>query len=324
MLMTVHRLIEPGAWGAERLGPLVTALRNARNQWRVRQDGRRAISRFPQPRDVQLAVETISGALFPRRLGSYSGDPATEDAWVAAELGRGLALLTDQVAAEQDYWQAETPHPFDPDQAEQIVAHFAEHLPDVRAAIDADVEAAFAGDPAARSVDEILISYPGAHAILYHRLAHPLYNLGAVIVARVISELANARTGIDIHPGATIGPRFFIDHGTGVVIGETTVIGANVRLYQHVTLGARSPAAAMGLTLRERFARHPVIGDDVVIYAGATLLGRIHIGDGATVGGNVWLLEDVPAGAVVVQPGAVRLDGEAAIHVAAALKGARA
>jgi serine O-acetyltransferase len=163
------------------------------------------------------------------------------------------------------------------------------------------VIAAYQGDPAARSVDEVLLCYPGIHAMIHHRLAHCLYGLGLPLLARIIAELAHAETGIDIHPGATIGPGFFIDHGTGVVIGETAVIGQRVRLYQAVTLGAkRFPANADG-TLQKGLPRHPVVEDDVVIYAGATLLGRITVGKGAVIGGNVWLTHDVPPGARVAQ-----------------------
>jgi serine O-acetyltransferase len=163
------------------------------------------------------------------------------------------------------------------------------------------VIAAYQGDPAARSVDEVLLCYPGIHAMIYHRLAHCLYGLGLPLLARIIAEQAHAETGIDIHPGATIGAGFFIDHGTGVVIGETALIGQRVRLYQAVTLGAkRFPANADG-TLQKGLPRHPIVEDDVVIYAGATLLGRITVGKGAVIGGNVWLTHDVPPGARVAQ-----------------------
>ncbi|MEN3746843.1 serine O-acetyltransferase EpsC [Sphingomonas sp. HF-S3] len=301
-----------GSAFADEIAEAVSALNGARTAWRQRQSGLHGVSRFPAPAELARVVEHLSAALFPVRLGGFRGGAAREDDFVAAEIGAALAILREQVASELDYWQAESRQAFDPDQADTIVRHFAAALAEVRTLVDSDVEAAFIGDPAARSVDEILISYPGALAVLHHRLAHPLHALGAVIVARVISELANARTGIDIHPGATIGPSFFIDHGTGVVIGETAIIGRNVRLYQHVTLGARSPLGLSTLTPRERFARHPVVEDDVVVYAGATILGRVRIGRGATIGGNVWLLEDVPAGTVVVQPGAIRLQEDVA------------
>jgi serine O-acetyltransferase len=174
-------------------------------------------------------------------------------------------------------------------------------LADIRILLDSDVEAAFSGDPAARSVDEILICYPGIIAVIYYRLAHGLHVLGAPLIARIISEIAHSDTGIDIHPGAVIGPSFFIDHGTGVVIGETAVIGKRVRLYQAVTLGAKSFPTDSNGRLRKGLARHPIVEDDVVIYAGATVLGRITIGKGAKIGGNVWLTRAVPPGHTVNQ-----------------------
>jgi serine O-acetyltransferase len=299
----------------------VSGLNAARSAWRERQAERAGVARFPSPEELAKAVEHLSSALFPARLGGFRGGAAREDDFVAEQLDRGLAILRDQVASELDYWQAHSSDAFDADQADTIIRHFAVTLPEIRTLVDSDVEAAFVGDPAARSVDEILISYPGALAVLHHRIAHQLHTLGAAIVARVVSELANARTGIDIHPGATIGPRFFIDHGTGVVIGETAIIGSNVRLYQHVTLGARSPLGLERVGPRERFARHPIVEDDVVIYAGATILGRVTIGRGSTIGGNVWLLEDVPPESVVVQPEAIRLHDADAAGLAALLSG---
>ena len=187
------------------------------------------------------------------------------------------------------------------ERALQATRAFAEALPDIRRLLDSDVQAACEGDPAARSVDEVLLCYPGILAMIHHRLAHRLYGLGLVLLARIVAELAHAQTGIDIHPGARIGPGFFIDHGTGVVIGETAVIGQRVRLYQAVTLGARSFPADEHGQLRKGLPRHPVVEDDVVIYAGATILGRVTLGRGAVIGGNVWVTRDVPAGAHVTQ-----------------------
>ncbi|MGB9107362.1 MAG: serine O-acetyltransferase EpsC, partial [Telluria sp.] len=186
-------------------------------------------------------------------------------------------------------------------QALDATRAFAAALPDIRTLLDSDVLAAYQGDPAARSVDEVLLCYPGVLAMIHYRLAHRLYTLGLPLLARIISELAHAATGIDIHPGAKIGAGFFIDHGTGVVIGETAVIGQRVRLYQAVTLGAkRFPTNADG-SLQKGLPRHPILEDDVVIYAGATVLGRITIGKGAVIGGNVWLTHDVAPGARVAQ-----------------------
>jgi serine O-acetyltransferase len=281
------------------------------------------VGRFPSGAAIATAVECLSAALFPRRLGGFRAGAAVEDAFVAQALAQGFAILYEEVDAEFAYWQTHAETPFDPDQATALVRHFATTLAEIRSLIDSDVEAAFLGDPAATSVDEILICYPGAVAILHHRIAHELHKLGAPIVARIISELANARTGIDIHPGATIGPRFFIDHGTGVVIGETAIVGARVRLYQHVTLGAPSPLGVSHVSARTRYARHPIVEDDVVIYAGATILGRVTIGRGSVIGGNVWLLDDVPPGSVVLQPPAAIAAGANAGDVLDKLAGRR-
>jgi serine O-acetyltransferase len=182
-----------------------------------------------------------------------------------------------------------------------LVGAFAARLPHVRTLLEGDIEAAYRGDPAAKSRAEIMFCYPGVSAIIHHRLAHELYRLGLTLLARVISESAHSATGIDIHPGAQIGERFFIDHGTGVVIGETAIIGDGVRLYQGVTLGAKSFPVDEGGALIKGQARHPVIEDDVVIYAGATILGRVTIGRGATIGGNVWLTRSVAPFSQVTQ-----------------------
>jgi len=154
---------------------------------------------------------------------------------------------------------------------------------------------------AAKSLDEALLCYPGIHAIVHYRLAHSLHDLGVPLLARLITELAHSATGIDIHPGADIGASFFIDHGTGVVIGETTVIGERVRIYQAVTLGAKSFRADERGALVKGEPRHPIVEDDVVIYAGATILGRIVIGSGSVIGGNVWLTHSVPPGSRITQ-----------------------
>jgi len=179
-----------------------------------------------------------------------------------------------------------------------VVLRFVERLPAVRELLAADVEAAFEGDPAAKSFAEIVVAYPSIRAIAIYRIAHELIAEGVPLLPRMMTEHAHDRTGIDIHPGAKIGRRFFIDHGTGVVIGETCEIGDGVRLYQGVTLGARSPRH--GESLRGT-KRHPTIEDDVTIYAGATILGgETVIGSGSVIGGNVWLMESVPPGSKVI------------------------
>ena len=181
-----------------------------------------------------------------------------------------------------------------------IVEAFLPRLPEIRARLDEDVDAAFRGDPAARGYGEIVAAYPAIRAIAIHRIAHELYELNALILPRMMAEHAHQQTGIDIHPGAQIGRRFFIDHGTGVVIGETTEIGNDVRIYQGVTLGALSLRHSEALRGRKR---HPTIEDDVTIYAGATILGDTVIGRGSVIGGNVWLTQSIaPGSRVVVEP----------------------
>ena len=176
-----------------------------------------------------------------------------------------------------------------------LARRFADSLPEVRKLVETDIDAAYDGDPAATSRVEVVMAYPGLYAVTVHRLAHVLYTLGVPVLPRVMSELAHSKTGIDIHPGATIGPRFFIDHGTGVVIGETTVIGRNVRLYQGVTLGGLSFAKDSSGALVKGLKRHPNIEDNVVIYANATILGgETTIGHDSEIGGNVWLKDSVP------------------------------
>ena len=179
--------------------------------------------------------------------------------------------------------------------AKEIVDDFVAALPEVRRLVETDVQAAYDGDPAATSRMEVVMAYPGLYAVTIHRLAHVLYKLKVPIIPRVMSELAHSKTGIDIHPGAAIGERFFIDHGTGVVIGETTVIGRNVRLYQGVTLGGLSFDKDANGALVKGLKRHPNIEDNVVIYANATILGGdTTIGHDSEIGGNVWIKESVP------------------------------
>jgi serine O-acetyltransferase len=184
--------------------------------------------------------------------------------------------------------------------ARELTLRYLDHLPEIRLVLRGDVQAAFAGDPAAVSTDEIILCYPGPFAIAVHRLAHPLHRMGVPLLPRIMNEWAHHRTGVDIHPGARIGGAFFIDHGTGVVIGETTVIGERVKIYQGVTLGALSfPRNPDGSLVKAR-KRHPTVGNDVTIYANATILGgRTHLGDGAVIGGGAWVTSSVAAGSVV-------------------------
>lgn len=282
---------------------IVAALREVRAQWRGQQGRTDTAQReFPSRDAVARAVDALKGVLFPLRLGPPDLRQAGEDFYIAHTLDAALQTLLAQARTELRYRKGRDVHESDVDErAAQAVRDFGEALPTLRRLLDEDVLAAFHGDPAAQSVDEVVLSYPGVHALIHHRIAHMLYGLGLPLLARIAAELAHGQTGIDIHPGARIGAGCFIDHGTGVVIGETAVIGRNVRIYQAVTLGAkRFPRDAQG-HLQKGWPRHPIVEDGVVIYAGATILGRVTIGQGAVIGGNVWVTDDVPPGAHITQ-----------------------
>lgn len=299
-----------GAYGD--IDPVLAGLKAARQQWRAAnwRHAERGYARFPSRLDLKKVMESLVGALFPLRLGPSFVRQHNEEAFVDQTLRMALSRIYGQVRLELDYAtsvshpdrQVDYAHRVEIDrEAARIIDSFAADLPAIRAALDLDVEAAFRADPAARSVDEILICHPSMEAIIYHRLAHRLHAIGAPVVARIIGELAHAKTGIDIHPAARIGTGLFVDHGTGLVIGETAIVGNHVRLHQGVTLGARNFDGADSDAARRGEPRHPIVEDDVVIYPGATLLGRIRIGRGAIIGGNVSLTQDVPPGARVEQ-----------------------
>lgn len=187
------------------------------------------------------------------------------------------------------------------DLAKQIALQFIEKLPTLRKVLSTDIEAAYNGDPAANSKSEVILCYPAIRAISNYRIAHELLLLNVPIIPRIITEMAHSETGIDIHPGAKIGRYFTIDHGTGVVIGETSIIGDNVKLYQGVTLGAKSfPLDAEGNPIKG-ILRHPIIEDNVIVYSNSTILGRITIGKNSIIGGNIWVDKDIPAGTKLIQ-----------------------
>ncbi|KAA0911209.1 serine O-acetyltransferase EpsC [Pusillimonas sp. ANT_WB101] len=285
--------------------PIVAALNAERQAWRTSQRRSREPGgrEFPSPLAIEHILEAFKGILFPMRLGPLDLRQESEDFFVGHTLDSALHALLSQVRLELRYQRR---HETLADnaveaQAIQAVQTFAASLPAMRRLLDSDVLAAFQGDPAARSVDEVLLCYPGVLAMIHHRIAHQLYKLELPLLARMSSEIAHSKTGIDIHPGAQIGSCFFIDHGTGVVIGETTIIGDRVRLYQAVTLGAKRFPLDENGKLEKGLPRHPIVEDDVVIYAGATILGRVTLGKGCTIGGNVWLIDDVPPGTHVTQ-----------------------
>ncbi len=279
---------------------IVKGLREVRQNWRTSQHRLHEVGgrHLPSPHAIDQAVKQLTGALFPMRLGPDDLLQENEDFYVGYTIGLSLSALLTQIKLEKKHRHRheEMDDCAIEKAAEQVVRDFAKKLPEIRALLDSDVMAAYAGDPAARSVDEVLLCYPGIQAMIYHRIAHELYKLDVTLIARIIAEISHSATGIDIHPGAQIGPGCFIDHGTGVVIGETAIIGQNVRIYQAVTLGAKSFPADEDGTLHKGLARHPIVEDGVVIYAGATILGRIIIGKNAIIGGNTWVTDDVPAG----------------------------
>ncbi|MFB9289206.1 serine O-acetyltransferase EpsC [Pseudoduganella plicata] len=293
--------VKPAHWD---LDAVVAALRvsreathNIRHQRRIRE--------LPSREALTTIVNGLFAVLFPTHYGRPNLTDESIDYFVGDTLNTTLNRLTEQVRRGLQFAEgvdaAETTEDALTRQAHEITRQFAASLPHIRALLVSDVQAAYAGDPAATSIAEIMLCYPGTIAILHYRLAHRLHQLGSPFIARMMCDISHSLTGIDIHPAAQIGASFFIDHGTGVVIGETAILGERVRLYQHVTLGAkRFPADASGMLIKGT-PRHPIVEDDVVIYAGATILGRITIGAGSTIGGNVWLTQSVPPNSSVSQ-----------------------
>lgn len=281
---------------------IVAELRRLRDASLAGRDRRGNPPKLPSRKALIEILDGLRATLFPNRLGLNSLTDEGVDYFVGNTLDSALRELLDQVHLELKFatYQDGMRDAFR-EQAIAITHRFAASLPGLRRLLETDLQAAYGGDPAARSIDEILVCYPGMTAITYHRFAHELNRLGAPLIARMIAEISHSVTGIDIHPGARIGSSFFIDHGTGVVIGETAVIGERVRLYQAVTLGAKRFEADGNGGLVKGNARHPILEDDVVVYAGATILGRITIGHGSVIGGNVWLTHGVAPGSHVAQ-----------------------
>jgi len=267
-----------------------------------RQNREAAAHEMPSREALRNILDGLFGVLFPTHFGLPDLTDEGIDYFVGHTLDATLRSLVTQVQRELQFASQQAEASADrARRAFQITHEFASRLPRVRALLETDIQAAYQGDPAAKSIEEVRLCYPGITGITHHRLAHELYVLGLPLLARIIAEIAHSATGIDIHPGAAIGGSFFIDHGTGVVIGETAVIGQRVRLYQAVTLGAKSFPVRENGELVKGILRHPIVEDDVVIYAGATILGRVTIGRGSEIGGNVWLTRDVPPGSHVAQ-----------------------
>jgi len=260
------------------------------------------VRELPSRASLQHILDGLCPALFPTHFGQALFADISIDDYVRQSLGEALPRLHEQI---QRSLQFDLSEPRDDAalqaKAKLILDEFEDQLPVIRGLLVSDFRAAYRNDPAAESIAEIVLCYRGTIAIIYHRFAQQLYASGARLIARLIADIAQASTAIDIHPGARIGESFFIDHGAGVVIGQTAVIGRNVRLYQAVTLGAKRFEEQPDGSLVKGQPRHPVIEDNVVIYAGATILGRITIGHDSVIGGNVWLTHSVPPNSNITQ-----------------------
>lgn len=268
---------------------------------------------LPSGEVLQKIIELVRGILFPGYYGRSCINTNTLKFHLGVYMEQLYSLLVSQIQAglsfsnfdekgavfaayNRNTINAEMRH-----MAENRAVRFIERLPKLRQTLATDVVAAFNGDPAAKNYGEIISCYPVIKELTIYRMAHELWLLEVPLIPRMLTEIAHSETGIDIHPGATIGEYFTIDHGTGVVIGETCIIGRNVKLYQGVTLGAKSfPLDENGNPIKG-VPRHPILEDDVIVYSNASILGRITIGKGAVIGGNIWVTQDVPAGASITQ-----------------------
>ena len=259
---------------------------------------------LPSGKVLHEIIELCRAILFPGFYGKSTVNHHTITYLIGVNIERLYNLLTEQIHAGLCFDAKETGDcacDTKREKAIDLAGQFISRLPALREVLATDVEAAYNGDPAAESYGEIISCYPIIKALSNYRIAHELLLLGVPLIPRIITEMAHSETGIDIHPAARIGHHFTIDHGTGVVIGATCIIGNHVKLYQGVTLGAKSfPLDDDGHPIKG-IPRHPILEDDVIVYSNATILGRITVGRGATVGGNIWVTEDVPAGARLVQ-----------------------
>ena len=260
---------------------------------------------LPSSTSLQRIVELSRAILFPGYFGNSTVNKHTIPYHIGVNVECLYNLLIEQIQAGLCFGQENNGLKIQEESSREtaalLAARFIGKLPELRRILATDVEAAYYGDPAATCFGEIISCYPAIRAISNYRIAHELLVLGVPLIPRIITEMAHSETGIDIHPGAQIGHHFTIDHGTGVVIGATCIIGNNVKLYQGVTLGAKSfPLDDNGNPIKG-IPRHPILEDDVIVYSNATILGRVTIGQGATVGGNICVTEDVPEGARIVQ-----------------------
>ena len=283
---TIHKLSDPGSYASvcheHRLGE-------------------------PLPSKVSLGkvIEMVREILFPGYFGDTSLRPNTTKHYMGVYIDELYELLSKEILAGMCFEcgdEKANKVEKHSERAREVAMEFIEYLPEMRRKLVADVEATYLNDPAARNRGEVIFCYPAIKAITNYRMANKLLELNVPLIPRFISEMAHSETGIDIHPRAQIGESFTIDHGTGVVIGSTSILGNNVKIYQGVTLGAKSfPLDEDGNPIKG-IPRHPIVEDDVVIYAGATILGRVTIGKGSTIGGNVWVTRDLPPNSRVIQP----------------------
>ena len=260
---------------------------------------------LPSAKALQEIIELSRSILFPGYYGNSTINSQTLKYHLGVNIEKLFGVLTEQIQAGLCFGNDGNCkfNDFMPlrENAAEISVKLISKFPEMRRILATDVEAAFNGDPAATSFGEIISCYPAIKAISNYRIAHELLLLDVPLIPRIITEIAHSETGIDIHPGAQIGEYFTIDHGTGVVIGATSILGNHVKLYQGVTLGAKSfPLDKSGNPIKG-IPRHPILEDDVIVYSNATILGRITIGKGATVGGNIWVTEDVPANTKLIQ-----------------------
>lgn len=259
---------------------------------------------MPSVSVLEEIVDDLRSILFPGYFGASEFSMETMPYYVGSTLDLVSRKLSEQVRRGIAFQDTSNCKDWDQDCMEiayAVTERFLQTLPQVRALLSLDVQAAFTGDPATINPGETIFCYPSIRALTNYRIAHELFKLDVPLIPRIITEIAHSQTGIDIHPGAQIGESFFMDHGTGIVIGATSIIGKGVRIYQGVTLGARSFPVDEDGKLTKGIARHPVVEDDVIIYSGATILGRIVIGKGSEIGGNVWLTHSVPPGSRIRQ-----------------------
>ncbi|MDP4184601.1 MAG: serine O-acetyltransferase EpsC [Bacteroidota bacterium] len=259
---------------------------------------------LPSSEVLKKLVDKLREIIFPGFFGDTTRNTAHLGFYLGVYLDEVYRILYDQIQAGLCFQNYDPANASSLDHCEKshiIATQFINDLPELRRKLTTDVEAAYVGDPAAVSFGEVIFCYPAIRAISSYRIAHQLHKLGVPLIPRIISEMAHSETGIDIHPMAEIGEHFTIDHGTGVVIGSTCIIGNRVKLYQGVTLGAKSfPLDSEGNPIKG-IPRHPIVEDNVVIYAQATILGRVTIGENSVIGGNVWITRDIKANSKIIQ-----------------------